>query len=187
MKLGRALREIECEGKPEYIDVYSMEKNNDILKCLTEENGIRFHGGISAERVLEVMGKSMAVIHTESFDESTKKTVSYSVSTKVADSLASGTCILAYGPSDVASIEYLKNHKAAYCITDDVQLLDGLKKLIESPDQREKIIANAYELAKKNHNQNEKIYTRFMRNIMRAMYNHSTKQANRRIYEPYTN
>ena len=64
--------------KPEYINVYSTECRDEILKDLTEENGVRFCGGISADEVLEVMGKSMAVIHTESFDEDTKKTVAYS-------------------------------------------------------------------------------------------------------------
>jgi len=151
LKLGRALKSISCEGKPLYIDVYSQESRPEILKDLTEENGIRFHGSISSQQVLEVMGKSMAVIHTESFDESTRKSVAYSVSTKIADSLASGTCILAYGPAEIASIEYLKSNCAAYCITDDKDLETGLTELITDTSLRQDIANHALVLARKNH------------------------------------
>ena len=125
------------------------------MRDLTQENGIRFHGGISAERVLEVMGRSMAVIHTESFDEKTRKMVAYSVSTKIADSLASGTCILAYGPSEVASMDYLNRNKAAYCITDDRDLVHALSEFLANDALRDSIVENALCLARKNHEAEE--------------------------------
>lgn len=149
--MGRALKALECDGKPEYIDVYSAESRPEILADLTEENGIKFHGKIGADEVLRVMGSSLAVIHTESFDEGTRKSVAYSVSTKIADSLASGTPILAYGPKEIASIEYLNENDAAFCITDEKDLEAGLKELIENESKRKKIVANALALAKKNH------------------------------------
>lgn len=166
LKLGRALKSISCEGKPLYIDVYSQESRPEILKDLTEENGIRFHGSISGQQVLEVMGKSMAVIHTESFDESTRKSVAYSVSTKIADSLASGTCILAYGPAEIASIEYLKSNCAAYCITEDEHLEAGLTELISDSNLRQDIANHALVLARKNHNAENN--GRMIKNVMES-------------------
>lgn len=151
VKLGQALLRVQSDKKPQYIDVYSAESRPEILKDLTEENGIKFHGSIPANEVLKIMGSSMAVIHTEAFDENTRKCVAYSVSTKIADSLASGTCILAYGPDEVASIEYLKENNSAYCITSDIELEKGLFELIENESKREEIINNALILAKKNH------------------------------------
>ena len=38
------------------------------MKVLSEENGIRFHGAVSAEEVRQILQRSAAVIHTESFD-----------------------------------------------------------------------------------------------------------------------
>ena len=128
--IGKALKNIKLEDKPEFIDVYSAEKRPEILKDLTEENGIRFHGSIPADKVLEVMGSSVAVIHTESFDENTRRMVAYSVSTKIADSLASGTCIFAYGPAEIASIEYLVENKAAFCATDERELTSVLTEML---------------------------------------------------------
>ena len=151
IKLGLALKNIQAEGKPQYIDVYSAETNPEILKDFTHENGINFCGKISADEVLRVIGQSMAVIHTESFDEQMRKRVAYSVSTKIADSLASGTPILAYGPYEVASIEYLKENNSAYCITDDSQLESGLTEFITNGALRDEITKNAIALAAKNH------------------------------------
>jgi len=50
----------------------------------------------------------MVIIHTESFSPRTQKMIQYSVSTKIADSLLNGPCLIAYGPEKLASIDYLK-------------------------------------------------------------------------------
>ena len=151
IKLGQALLKVQSDKRPQYIDVYSAESRPEILKDLNEENGIKFHGAISADEVLKVMGKSLAVIHTESFDKETRKSVAYSVSTKIADSLASGTPILAYGPGEVASIEYLLENNAAFCVTSDSELEASLCELIENQEKREEIVKCALDLAKRNH------------------------------------
>lgn len=151
VELGRSLRTIQDSGIPEYIDVYSGERNPEILKVLTPENGIRFHGAISAEQVQEVMNSSMAVIHTESFDPQIQNRVRFSVSTKIAESLMNGPCLIAYGPEGIASIDYLKENGAAYTITDPGNLESGLKEILTNAELRESITARARELAEKNH------------------------------------
>lgn len=167
IELGQALKKIDCDGKPQYIDVYSAEKRSDILVGLTEENGIRFHGEISSDKVHEIMRNSMAVIHTESFDEDMRKRVAYSVSTKIADSLASGTCIFAYGPPEVASMQYLIDNRAAFCITEAEKLEDGLRKLIENEKLRQEFVSNALTLAEKNHDleKNGKMISKVLENV----------------------
>ncbi len=149
--IGKALKGLDIQGKPDFIDVYSGEKDPELLKILTEENGIKFHGSIPADKVLEVMGKSLAVIHTEAFDKTTRQIVAYSVSTKIADSLASGTALLAFGPAEVASMEYLIENEAAFCATSESKLSSVLSELISDNEKREKTVANAIALAKKNH------------------------------------
>ena len=150
--IGRALKNLGADI--DHIDVYSSEKREEILKLMTAENGIAFHGSIPADEVKKVMAESLAVIHTESFDENIKNSVRYSVSTKIADSLMSGTCILAYGPEEVASIKYLSDNNAAYCITSKEKLSSGLSELLTNEDIRNTIVKNALELANKNHKTN---------------------------------
>ena len=100
---------------------------------------------------LKIMGESLAVIHTESFDEKTRQSVRYSVSTKIADSLASGTCIFAYGPEEIASIDYLNRANAAVCCTNKDDLAQKLKALITDAQLRDTVIHNALNLAARNH------------------------------------
>lgn len=147
VELGKAIKatEIGC------IDVYSGEQNPAMIAMLTEENGIRFHGSISAEEVLKVMENSMAVIHTESFDPAMRNMTRFSVSTKIAESLMYGPCLIAYGPEGIASIDYLKENQAAYVITSPEDLQAGLEEIIGNAELRQEIVANARALAKKNH------------------------------------
>ena len=128
-----------------------MQDLANIISGVRKHNGIKFHGKISYDEVIEVMGSSMAVIHTESFDESVRKSVAYSISTKIADSLASGTYILAFGPEEIASIEYLKENEAAFCIVDDENLEKDLVTFFNIIQNGDIIARNAIILAKKNH------------------------------------
>ena len=147
--IGNALHRLHLQ--PDHIDVYSTEIRDEILADMISENGIVFHGSVGAEEVKKIMGESLAVIHTESFDSNIRKCVAYSVSTKIADSLASGTCIFAYGPKEIASIKYLSENNAAICCTDKNELKAKLKCLITNNQLREQVQENAVRLAKKNH------------------------------------
>lgn len=147
--IGRSLKALGL--KPDHIDVYSTESRKEILEGMTEENGIVFHGPVGAKDVLRIMGESLAVIHTESFDEKNRQAVRYSVSTKIADSVASGTSILAYGPEEIASIAYLKKENAAFCCTEPEKLGDTLRELIQNEEKRNVTVQNALKLAAQNH------------------------------------
>lgn len=147
--IGRSLKTLGLQ--PDHIDVYSAETRREILDGMTEENGIVFHGPVCADEVLRIMGESLAVIHTESFNESTRQSVRYSVSTKIADSLASGTCIFAYGPEEIASIDYLKKSGAAVCCTNPEELTQQLRELLLRPGLRSEAVQRALALAAENH------------------------------------
>ncbi len=147
--IGKELKKFDLAVN--HIDVYSSEIREEILKYMIDENGIVFHGSIPADEVKKVMAESLAVIHTESFDENMKNSVKYSVSTKIADSLMSGTCILAYGPEEIASIKYLSDNDAAICINSKDDLKTGLEELLNDEKRRNEVINNAVNLAKKNH------------------------------------
>ncbi len=153
--LGRALLKVEVKNKPEFIDLYTTEKRPEILKDLTKENGINFCGAIGPEEVKKVISESMLLVHTESFDEDTKKRVAYSVSTKIADSVSSGSCLLAYGPKGIASIDYLAKNNAAFCINSKEELVQKLEEIISNEALRQDIVKNQLELAKKNHRTNK--------------------------------
>lgn len=147
--IGRALKSLNLV--PNRIDVYSSETRSQIVDEMNEGNGIVFHGAVGSDEVINVIGESMAVIHTESFEDPYRSIVKYSVSTKIADSLASGTCIFAFGPSDIASLSYLMNKKAAICCTNPDSLSDSIRGLLVNDALREATVKNALRLANENH------------------------------------
>lgn len=149
--MGRALRKIQGPGIPDHIDVYSGERNPKVIRQLTPENGIRFHGMVSPEEAAKILRGSLAVIHTESFDADMRNLTRFSVSTKIPDCLKNGPCILAYGPRGIASMDYLEEHRAAYVITTPEDLHNGMRKLLTDSVLRGKLVTNARDLAKRHH------------------------------------
>lgn len=150
--IGRALKRIsEKTGENLHLDVYSSESRYEILRELTEENGIIFHGAVSSEEVKKIIAKSKLVIHVESFAPENVRKVEYSISTKIADLLASGRCIFAYGPKSAASFEYLAENDAACVVTDRNMLEKELESILTDRNKRKEIVKAAAHLAERNH------------------------------------
>lgn len=151
--IGRALKRIsERTGTQLHLDVYSPENRPEILREMTKENGIVFHGAVDSEAVKRIIAESRLTVHVESFAPEHRRSVMYSVSTKIADLLASGRCIFAYGPGEVASMEYLKEHEAA-CVVDNPEKLETeLENILNDPARRNRIVESAKNLAQRNHN-----------------------------------
>lgn len=100
----------------EAIDVYTGDKNEKTLKSLLAEPGVRFHGQINATEVCQILASVRYVLHVESFEQCYIERTRYSLSTKIGESLASGACLVAYGPTNIASIEYLASNSAGFII-----------------------------------------------------------------------
>jgi len=146
--IGKALQRID---RRYFIHVYSAEERPHILEQLNKENGIIFHGSVDKDDVIRIISESMLVVHTESFLEQNIYKIQYSVSTKIADLLASGRCIFAYGPNNIASMEYLLDNDAAFVVNSKDELIDALRNALTQPYIREKRIQNAKRLAEDNH------------------------------------
>lgn len=135
----------------ECIDVYSGDKNEQSLAMMTEENGIRFHGSVSADGVRRVLAKAAFVLHIESFEPEYKARTAYSLSTKIGDCLQSGACIIAYGPRDIASIEYLEHSDSGMIAESASDVCEIVQSYIRCPDSFRPVIERAKSLARSNH------------------------------------
>ena len=149
--IADAMRESGAPGIPEYLDVYSAETNPDILEPVKSNPGIRFHGAIPGSQVREVIHRAKVVIHTESFDPVIRERVRYSLSTKISDCLASGTGMLAYGPAEAASMDYLIRNEAAFTATSPEELREVLPRLFTDEAEYRRVVGNAKALARRNH------------------------------------
>lgn len=150
ISLGKMLKSLSFSGLPTSIDVYSKCDDKNIVKFLTEENGIIFHGSVPYEKVDEIISESMVVLHVESFEKNYRKRVKYSLSTKIADSLGSGTLLFAYGPNEVASIRYLKDNDCAIVATEKDNIEEKLKEILNE-NITQNILINAKKVFLMNH------------------------------------
>ena len=92
------------------------------------------------------------LVHVESFERSERFTARLSFSTKIVDYFEIGKCILAVGWKDTAAIEYLKEKDAAYVITEENQIKDGLSKLLSDKGLIFNYAEKSYNCGKQFHN-----------------------------------
>ena len=95
------------------------------------------------------MKQSKVVLHVESDNLRCQKETQFSLSTKIADCLMSGTPLLAFGPRNIASIDYLVNNNCVLVATNEYELEIALKR-IDMGDFND-VLLSAKKTALKNH------------------------------------
>ena len=101
----------------------------------------------------EAFGRSPLLLHVEAFDEASIDFVQHSISTKIADCLASGIPLLAYAPESVSSMKHLLRHKCALTATTKAELRAMLLKAFSQREELCHIANNALITAKEFHEQ----------------------------------
>ena len=154
-QIGTALDEINEEFDTSYsLNIYSGEQNASVLSVFNGIKSINLCGFVSGKEFEKVMNSAEVLLHVESFDEDAVDLVKNSISTKIGDCLGSGICLFAYGPNNVASINYLLKNEVAIVCSDKSKLKDKLLFLFNDKKQREYSIQNALKIAKLNHDAN---------------------------------
>lgn len=138
---------------PEYrLDVYGKLPNEEVAMAFAACPAICYRGLVDYDTVCRVMQESTLLFHAECFDETFRAAVRHGFSTKIADSLASGSCFVIYAPPELSCTKYLKENACA-CVIDDEGALEGkLRELIESPMLRCVYIERAMAVVAQNHN-----------------------------------
>ena len=150
--IGIILNEINKEQGTKYsLKVYTSEQNQDILNELRLNGTIDVNSFVTGEKYKEVFYSAEILLHVEAFDDESINRVKYSVSTKIADSLGSGICLFAYGPSSVASMQHLIDNDCAICSTSKDELKEKLLLAFNNKEERERIARNGLVTAHKFH------------------------------------
>jgi len=148
MEIASALQAVDTSL---HVDVYGRAPSVDVANELFAATGIRYHGFVSYRETLEVMRQSDILVHTESFLPFYRKDIRHGFSTKIADSLASGTCLLVYAPPELASVQYLQREAAACVVTSQETLKGALEVLLSDGSLRSSLVSNALNAAARNH------------------------------------
>ena len=97
------------------------------------------------------MMESTLLIHVENFSEFYLEDSQYAFSTKIADSLASGTCLFLYAPKEISCSQYLNEHQAACVANDSKAAYDKLQELLKNEDLRNNYAKRGMEIVRENH------------------------------------
>lgn len=108
------------------------------------------NGWIDHSRIPLVLRESRILFLPIGFEKHVVRFTRYSMSTKMAEYLASSTPILYLGPKDIAMTELLVNNEAAVVVTenDDKLILKGIQTLLSDDNMTKNISNNAYRLFK---------------------------------------
>jgi hypothetical protein len=109
---------------------------------------------LTTEAYRKWLSAADVVVIAYNFDADTLRYVRYSMANKMPECLASGAVLLAIGPSEIATIDYLASTHAAVVINkeSDAAVVDALKALKKDPDLRTRLSAAGHEVARTRHN-----------------------------------
>lgn len=174
--IGEVLKQINQEEKKAELDIYTLTPMTDKMKkALDIPNAINLKGGVGASEIARIQESADVLVHVESFDLKSRLAVHQSFSTKIVDYLYRAKCILAVGPEDVASIEYLRNNDAAVTAVNKNELVKVMEELVRDRTLLDTYGEKAWECGKRNH-QRKEIQEMLQRDFEEIIHESSTNQ-----------
>ncbi len=151
-QVGRELDRINEElGAKFLLKIYTGEQNGDILSAFRGIRSIRLMGFLTGEAFSRALEGAPLLLHVEDMDGESADRVKDSLSTKIADSLASGIPLVAYGPKGIASMEHLLRNHCALAATSEGELGQVLRMAFLDGAARERAAVNGLRTAKRCH------------------------------------
>lgn len=151
-EIGRALDEInQNKGTSYNLRIYTNEQDSSVLKLLADIPCIRLCDFVTGDDFRDAVLGSDLLLHTEAFDEQSVDLVKHSISTKIADSLASGIPLLAYGPERISSMKHLIRNDCALVATSRSELNSMLEMAFTQKEARIRVVENALRTAAEYH------------------------------------
>ena len=172
--VARALKRYD----PSYrLTVYSNESDPGYIKRMKAESGVDYRGSVPYSKVKSEIEASDVVVIVEGFAAKDVRTVRYSVSTKVADSVASGCFILTYGSGECGAVEQMKRLDCGAVCNSEKELDEALP-VIFGDEEYQKRCYDGSKAAQEKYYRAEDNASRFERIVNKAIdeYDYGQKQ-----------
>lgn len=147
--IATALGRISPELK---LYVYSGQTDEKAIGVFEGNPNLEFCGSIPYSQVVEKTRESDVLVIVEGFKPKDVNNTRYSLSTKAADSLASGAQILVYGSGECGVIEYMQSTDSAMVCTDPAKLEQSIRTLLTDRQLQQHYYENAIKITGQNHN-----------------------------------
>lgn len=150
--IGRILDEINYTNNLKInLCIYTNENDEERLAVFESIHCVKLCGFVTGQAFDEAFMSSDMLIHTESFEDENIDLVKHSVSTKIADALASGIPLLAYGPEQISSMQHLIRNNCALTATSPRELKMVLEDVVLKRCDTTIILKNAKETLEEYH------------------------------------
>lgn len=146
IQLAKALEEIEPSVS---LDIYGRMPNTEIEKEFGLCKNIALKGFVPYNEVIDIIHKSTLLVHAELDDDFYGRDLKYAFSTKIADSVCSGTPFFMFARSDMAAMQFLIDNGCAFICSDKKFLAEELKAALNDETRRKEIVNNAREAREK--------------------------------------
>ncbi len=137
IKIARCLEKINStiENKAKLQVFSNQEPSEKIINYLTIPGTSLYGGSLSRKLMVNKLNEADVLIFAESFDIEQIEKTRLSLSTKIPEYLSVGKLILAVGPKNIGSMEFLEN--VAVCVYNTDDLMNILQKIIDNKKMRE--------------------------------------------------
>lgn len=160
--LGKTIKEYNDGEQKAKLEVYTALENTDIINELTIDGACEYKGYVQGEEFYELFQSADVAVHAESFSPQMMRCTRLSVSTKIADYLGAGKCILAIGSETLASMAHIA--PVSLSVNKLEELPCAVQKLADDSEFRYELQEKARVLSQNEHDV-EKIGSR-MRTIL---------------------
>ncbi|MHA3114585.1 hypothetical protein E0H86_05165 [Acinetobacter sp. ANC 4635] len=106
---------------------------------------------VSPENVSDLLSNYNLLMHLEAFDKDVIKYTKFSISTKIPQYLAASRAILAFGPRDIASIDYISRNNVGYVCNDLDKIKNTFEEILNDLEKIDTYSKNAFFLANEKH------------------------------------
>ena len=158
-----------AEVNPRYsIDVYSNEREESVTRVFDGHPSLHFMGSVPYSEVLRKTEESDIVVVVEGHKAKDIELSRYSLSTKVADSLASGANVLGYGSEECGAVDYMDKIGCVTLCHKREELAPAIRRLIGDSKLQKANYDRAAAIVEQNHTLANSTAT-FRRVVSRAM------------------
>ena len=165
------VHELHAEGLPIEMKIHTPSFFADVHRSKLERlPSVTFEKEPENETIAALFANADLLVLPVNFDQASRTRLRYSIPTKVPAYMLSGTPILAYGPAEVASIQYAKKSGWGYVVSrrDKAALKDAIVRLATDIDLRTRLGQRAQALASENHDA-RKVHVAFRNTLASAV------------------
>jgi glycosyltransferase involved in cell wall biosynthesis len=143
--------ELTAEGHRIQLDIYTPDISDEVKKKFERPGCVLVHPAGSLSSYPGELVKADLLLLAFAFDKRSIQFIRYSMSTKMAEYMASGVPILIYAPRELAMVEYLIEEKCSYAVAkhDQEILKEAIMRLSSETDLREELSQRAQKVAAK--------------------------------------